>query len=903
MKHTALKNVFLRLAIAILYVAVSIPAKAQYYMNIFQKDRASVQYTVSEVDSTNFSALGDSASAVVFQSKYYMNVFHKNGSKVSYVIADIDSVSITDKIFTHEYVDLGLSVLWATCNVGAVSPEEYGEYYAWGETEPKSDYSWSTYKFCNGSEKTLTKYCKYSYNGLDGFTDNKTELDPEDDVVHVKWGGEWRMPTIEEFDELINNCYKYNVVQNGIEGIRFESRILGYEDRYLFIPFAGQMKDSSLDAKSYNYGYYWSDSYSSTQASYYKIYSRFGYGSSCVRAYGCTVRPVRQSEAWIDDVSILLSCESRTMVPDGNYYLKATVKKGNSDISYPVVWATDNPSVASVDENGHIRALSSGTAIISASIQNVTAECAITVIDSAPEYEYVDLGLSVNWATFNVGALYPEDNGGFYTWGDISAYNEDSREDHIKYWMDDVDYTGLYGLTKYCTNSEIGYKGFTDNKIILDPEDDVVHAKWGGDWRMPTAEEWQELIDYCDWEVEWINGVSGYRIRSRVDWEKSIFLPAIINENGYCRNYWSSSLFKENPEGAWSMQFDYDDWYGLNEKGYMSQYGRYSDLPVRPVCPTDSLRGSIIIYAGTTHMIPGQRNHLRVKVFTESGRDVSDQYSVKWDKNEDDLCFIISEDGWVYVPENWNYYTSTYVYARIFAGDKEIGCQAIEIHATSMKDPKYEFVDLGLSVKWATMNVGAYYNLYEKDNMLYYDSEGGSDVFAWGQLSVIDDYESHSYIDVDSYYYDFDLYMSDIGNKYSTGDTLVLGLEDDVAHFRWGGNWRMPTKEEFEELIENCTWSIVKDAYNHEVGYNVTSNIPDYTNCTIFFPMGSYWSSSCDGVNWDGGEFNPSSRSYCLDVRSSSYIPYFGLVYYYGVDYEVGVMHKNTCRFVRPVCP
>lgn len=95
----------------------------------------------------------------------------------------------------HEYIDLGLpsGTLWATMNIGASSPEDYGDYFAWGETAPKDVYDWSTYKWCNGSSNTLTKYCFNSSYGNNGFVDNLTELDPEDDAATVNWGQDWRM--------------------------------------------------------------------------------------------------------------------------------------------------------------------------------------------------------------------------------------------------------------------------------------------------------------------------------------------------------------------------------------------------------------------------------------------------------------------------------------------------------------------------------------------------------------------------------------------------------------------------------------------------------------------------------------------------------------------------------------
>lgn len=172
---------------------------------------------------------------------------------------------------THEYVDLGLpsGILWATCNVGADKPEDYGYYFAWGETEPKSVYDWSTYKYCKGSSITMTKYCTSDFCGYNGFTDNKTVLDPEDDAAHANWGGSWRMPTDDEFEELMNsaNCTWTWTTINGVKGYKVQSRKSGYTDKWIFLPAAGCRWDADLyDAGSY--GYYWSSSLYSHSDSY-----------------------------------------------------------------------------------------------------------------------------------------------------------------------------------------------------------------------------------------------------------------------------------------------------------------------------------------------------------------------------------------------------------------------------------------------------------------------------------------------------------------------------------------------------------------------------------------------------------------------------------------------------------
>ena len=190
----------------------------------------------------------------------------------------------------HEYVDLGLSVKWATCNVGASKPEDYGGYYAWGETEEKDDYSWSTYKWCNGSYDTQTKYCT---NSSYGTVDNKTVLDPEDDVAHVKWGGTWRMPTLDEQKELLNNCTWSWTTQNGVNGYK----VTGPNGNSIFLPAAGYRYGSEVYHRG-SYGLCWSSSlYSGNSLSACDLF--FGSGShdwfsSYRRSSGLSVRPVSE---------------------------------------------------------------------------------------------------------------------------------------------------------------------------------------------------------------------------------------------------------------------------------------------------------------------------------------------------------------------------------------------------------------------------------------------------------------------------------------------------------------------------------------------------------------------------------------------------------------------------------
>ena len=153
----------------------------------------------------------------------------------------------------HEYVDLGLSVKWATCNVCATKPEEYGDYFAWGETESKEVYTWKTYKWCKQSFNKLTKYCTSSSYGT---VDNKTVLDKEDDAAVVNWGGAWRMPTKAEQEELRQQCTWTWTTQNGVNGYKVTSNKNGNS---IFLPAAGYRDGSSLNYAG-SYGLYWSSS-------------------------------------------------------------------------------------------------------------------------------------------------------------------------------------------------------------------------------------------------------------------------------------------------------------------------------------------------------------------------------------------------------------------------------------------------------------------------------------------------------------------------------------------------------------------------------------------------------------------------------------------------------------------
>lgn len=191
----------------------------------------------------------------------------------------------------YGYVDLGLSVKWATCNVGASKPEDYGDYFAWGETTTKDTYNWSTYKYCNGSSTTLTKYNSISSYGS---MDIKTQLDLSDDAARANWGGAWRMPTDAEWTELREQCTWTWTTQNGVYGYKVTSKKSGYANNSIFLPAAGYRYGSLLDDAG-RFGDYWSSSlYADYPNDAWYVYFDFGNVSrdGSYRYGGRSVRPV-----------------------------------------------------------------------------------------------------------------------------------------------------------------------------------------------------------------------------------------------------------------------------------------------------------------------------------------------------------------------------------------------------------------------------------------------------------------------------------------------------------------------------------------------------------------------------------------------------------------------------------
>lgn len=268
----------------------------------------------------------------------------------------------------YEYVDLGLSVKWATFNVGATKPYEYGDHFAWGETE------------------------KYNNNSIRNYVDTNSiiTLDLKNDVAHVKWGGNWRMPTREEMEELNNNCNwelyeEDNSEFNGVVGYKVTSNLKGYTNRFIFLPAAGyRLGDGKCDVG--NHGYYWTSSPnkdfpSSAWSFYYNIRDIFHFTHPKYEHYlGQSIRPVCPSEAWSwSGISVALNKESASLQIGQTLNLYLSIKKGEDIVFYPITWTSNNPSIASVNSDGHVIANAAGNAVITGTFHGVSACCNIVV--------------------------------------------------------------------------------------------------------------------------------------------------------------------------------------------------------------------------------------------------------------------------------------------------------------------------------------------------------------------------------------------------------------------------------------------------------------------------------------------------------------------------------------------
>ena len=511
---------------------------------------------------------------------YYYRTYVTNGMGTAF--GEVRSFITNGKLNNYEWVDLGLPscTRWATFNVGASNSDEVGDLFAWGETVPKDTYDWSTYLYCNGSENTLTKYCRNAQYGYNGYTDQLVTLEASDDAATVNWGEGWRMPTKAELQELIDYCETSWVLYNGIYGMLFTSR---YNGNSIFM-----------------YGEkYWSSTLNSVSAWYLGRFCTT-YGERCRGRY---VRPVSSPES-IPTASVptVVTLDDISVTPYTATIYGNVISDGGAPVTYRAfMYGTDstyiNRSISSSSGNDNysvtITGLTPNTTYYyyayainregsaNGEIHSFTTEDIIISYEPTGYlngYGYVDLGLpsGIKWATCNIGASSPEYVGYYYAWGETSYKGNYSWSTYL---YCNGDYTSL---TKYCNNSEYGYNGFTDNLTTLEANDDAATVNWGSGWRMPTKEDYEELIYNCTHTITTLNGHRGILFTGPNG--NSVFLcdhRSYVNDtliDGCYSLYWTSSL-DTRPYGAWLFRF-----YEVGDECVMRAADRVRGDPIRPVC-------------------------------------------------------------------------------------------------------------------------------------------------------------------------------------------------------------------------------------------------------------------------------------------------------------------------------
>ena len=628
------------------------------------------------------------------------------GKKATCAVSVISAWSIDGSESGHEYVDLGLpsGLKWATCNLGASKSEDYGGYYAWGETSTKNDYSWTNYKFrTSGSDEGNVKFSKYNSNSGRGTVDNKFILDLSDDAARVNWGGTWRMPTKDDFEELKSNCTCTWITKNGINGYKITSK---NNNKSIFLPAAGRWYESSLDDVGEKGSYWTSSLYSAYQYPFYAYF--FLFNSSYLtsnyhyRCQGRPVRPVFETNS-ISVTGVSLNKTSLSMTEGDTYTLTATVSPSNAT-DKSVTWSSSNTSVATVSSSGVVTAKSQGSATITVKTNDGAKKATCSVTVKAKTISVTGVSLNMTSLTLTEGETQT-----------LTATVSPSN-------ATDKSVTWSSSNTSVATVSSSG----------------VVSAKSAGSATITVTTNDGGKKATCAVTVK----------------------AKVVNVAGVSLNCTSLSM----------------------------EIGATNTL-VATVLPSDATNKS-----------------------------------VTWSSNNSFVAEV-SSSGVVTAKA----VGSAVITVTTIDGGKTAICNV----TVTSSEITPEAVDLGLpsGVKWASFNLGAtssteygdYYAWGETET--YYNSlkpltwkNGKESGYIWSSYKWGNSATSLTKYNTDSSF-------GSVDNK------TTLDLEDDAARVRLGGTWRMPTYEEYRELLDNCT---CKWGYMNSVkGIIVTSK----TNGNrIFFP-------------------------------------------------------------------
>ncbi|MCR5151995.1 MAG: hypothetical protein K6A98_02435, partial [Prevotella sp.] len=760
-------------------------------------------------------------------------------------------------------VDLGLSsgVKWAARNIGATAPEDYGNYYAWGEVEPKQSYTKGNYLY-----------------GTQNLGDNFDISSTLNDAATVVWGGLWRMPRVSEMAELRDSCDWQWTSINGVNGFIISKKSNGTGNK-IFLPAGGIYKDGSVGDAS-NIGTYFTSTEGGNRSSYaYTLCWRSNYnGMARYLNVGDEYDPIRYS--WGDPSFRYIGRNIRAVTSpnaidkDGNIYNiktdSASWKLGQTEATLFGTLSSAKPihgtvtvgfvvgDSAQIVKGEELFLLEKTTPVGGSYSLTIPVhdnigywyrafiETADTIFYGTAKhyaYEYVDLGLASGtmWANMNIGADQPSDYGDYYAWGEVKTKDSYTNDNY------------LYGTLNIGVDFDIS-----------GTEYDVAHVKMGSVWRMPNRAQMKELIDSCIWTWTTQDGTNGFKVTGKNG--NSIFLPSGgIYKNGSLGDISNIGTYYTSTEGGNSSSYAYTLCWRSDYNG-MARYlnvgdeydpiryswgdpsYRYIGRNIRPVAVANTIDKDGNSYAirtdsstwklgQTAAVLYGTLSSIKpMQAALTVGFVVGDSANIVKGKSRFELSKIMSEGGSyslsLPVHDNMGYWFRAYVET------------ADSIYYGSAMHYGYEYVNLGLpsGTLWANMNVGAS------------DPSDYGDYFAWGEVHAKDSYTT------DNYKY---------GNLNIGIDFDISGSEYDAAHVNMGNAWRMPTSTQMRELINSCTWK-----WTGHGGVNGFEVIGPNGN-SIFLPAsGIYKNDGCGDVSNIGTYYtstsggNRSSYSYTLCWRS-----------------------------------
>ena len=737
----------------------------------------------------------------------------EDGTKLTYETWQLDSLFFVDSDelespATAGIVNLGFAQ-WASFNLGATSQTDPGWLVGWGDV--------------TGTNKsTKLKY-------FPAETYSRDIYETAYDIVKNRWGADWRLPVADDIQKLKDNCTWEQTVINEVPGWKVTSKMPVYTDQYIFLPFTGY-RNGTVTADADAKGLYWSGSIAddNTKAKALLLTAEDSLIVDSIRSLGFAIRPIYGK--FVHPLSFSSFVEDISQRTYNSASVVATVQGNMAGVDkvyicFGLATQNLNPLSETGAVNKREQTVVDGHTEFVFNISNLDGNTQYKAVaflyrDETPIFsdtlyfqtnakfpvaEAVDLGLSVYWASWNMGE------------------SNEAGIDHLYGWGD-----GDGELTTTSGNAYAERLGYSTTSLAGDLDYDIATKQWGNGWRMPTQAEFNELCDETKITIseETIGGIHGYRYTSKIDNTKSIFIPwcggrygttvQLKNQTPY---YWSANCYCDPTEGwkIYAAQI-------LPNSIQWQTYPKYWGLGIRPVkAKSGSSSGG-----GT-----GGNGGNNGNTGDNTGGGTGDNTGGNTGGDEGGQTTPLSNQAGVAISLGLPSGTKW--------ADRNVGASS----ATEM----------GGYYSWADVNAGT--TGFDRDNYRYYDATTNT----YGKF--------------------------DAGNI--TGDVTY-----DVAAKVWGGTWRIPGKDQIQELVNNCTWEWTTQS--GVAGYKVTGPNGNY----IFLPAcGSYFedSNAAKGVS---GRYWSSSAFYNTNDDSWAYA--FALEFNSSSKYRLYIERFYGCC-VRPIQP